>query len=304
MLNNFRSAVICRTTYIKAYVLFILAVGAATMHAQLPQYQVHHPPYVQLGDAQLGGANDQMEILWQTIPAGGGSEDSFSVEYRLAGSETWAPAGINAPLITFPTIEGRINHSATITGLQYDMNYDYRVQHFRAGGVIDSFQNTFRTRLPPGDASPYTFVAYGDSATRNSNANFRAVQNQINQLDAASGVAFTLLLGDNAYVTGTHSNYDARFDPALAPELTQYIARRVDYHSVGNHDTADIFPIGDFVGFATRDNYSVPLNGPDSGLDAQLREHNYSFDYGNVHFATFDSNGLDVNRFGPGRLAN
>jgi len=263
-------------------VLYLLLVNVTVVQAELPQYQVNHSPYVQLGNAQLGGVNDQMEIWWQTISAGGGSNDSFSVDYRLSETETWTSVGINPALYT--GVDGRINHSATITGLNYDTDYDYRVKHLRVGQEISSFQNTFRTRLPAGDTSPYTFVAYGDSAGLSTIGNFRSLQNRINQLDANRGVDFTLLLGDNAYNYGKHSEYDARFNPTLSPELTQYIARKVDYLAVGNHDIWD-----GMGGQPTRDNYSVPRNGP----VGEWAEHNYSFDYGNVHFTTFDSNSLN-----------
>jgi len=178
----------------------------------------------------------------------------------------------------------QVNHSATISGLSYDTEYEYRVNHLRAGQQIGSFQKTFRTCLPPGDPSPFTFVAYGDSADLAVIQNFRSVQNQINQLDAANGVALSLSLSDNAYPFGRHRDFDARFDPTDSPEHVQYIARRIDYPAIGNHDIFD-----GSNGQSSRDNVSVPRNGPSAG---EFPEHNYSFDFGTIHFATFDSNSL------------
>ncbi len=269
------------------FLVVLLGFGAAACSlssssvGEGSQYEVRHTPYLQLGDATLGSPADRADILWQTVPAGAGTQDAFAVEYRPAGTTTWLDAGAIGTLDT--GTEGRVNHFASITGLDYESEYDYRVIHSRNGSNLATYSDTFRTRLPPGDPQSYTFVAYGDSADLNVVENFRGVQNQINQLDANHGVAFSLLLGDNVYSSGTHAQFDARLDPSVNPELTQYIASHVDYFAMGNHDA------GTDDGRPSEENYSVPLNGPTAG---ETPEHNYSFDYGNVHFATFDSNSL------------
>ena len=43
---------------------FIVSLLTVYVRAELPQFQVNHAPYLQLGDAALGDANDQMEIWW------------------------------------------------------------------------------------------------------------------------------------------------------------------------------------------------------------------------------------------------
>ena len=98
-------------------------------------------------------------------------------------------------------------------------------------------------------------------------------------------------MGDNAYDDGTHRDYDARFDPTIAPEATAYNASHIDYISFGDHDD----------GGGTEDNYSVPIpiagvNAPAAPPDGQLPERNYSFDYGNVHFVVFDSKSMSDER--------
>ena len=118
--------------------LFVVAILlVADGRAQLPQYQVNHPPYLQLGDAAIGDVNDQTEIWWQTISAGTGTDDLFITQYRPIGSQTWSDIVLNAPIDT--GVEGRVNHSATISGLSYDTEYEYRVNHLRAGQQIGYF---------------------------------------------------------------------------------------------------------------------------------------------------------------------
>ena len=58
--------------------------------------------------------------------------------------------------------------------------------------------------MDAGDATSFSFAAYGDSATNPTPTGFRQVQDRINQIDATDGIAFSLSLGDNVYNDGTH----------------------------------------------------------------------------------------------------
>ena len=155
-------------------------------------FTVNQTPRLQLGDAKLGSPTDQAALIWQT--KGSSSGDSFVVQYRSANSTgTWQTA--DAPTTLDTRTEGRINHSTTITGLDYSADYEYRVQHFRNGSLVNTYQNEFETRLAAGDDTPFSFTAYGDSAYIKNNSGFREVQGQINKVDPD----FNFLLGDNAY---------------------------------------------------------------------------------------------------------
>ena len=139
--------------------------------------------------------------------------------------------------------------------------YTYRVLHH--GGNPEVYEGSFNTRLASGDASPFTFVAYGDSATWNNvgaQQRFRDVVGAIDSLDNISrpeedsdGAAFSLLLGDAEQNEGTHVQQDARFDtrhPEPAPEdpwqdplpreaaagVGAYISSHIEYFTFGNRD--------------------------------------------------------------------
>jgi hypothetical protein len=93
------------------------------------QYLVKHPPRLQPGNMPLaplaGSQTDRVDILWQTVPVADGTGDSFTVEYRRANpSEAWQPARANDPTDTGQ--DGRVVHSATLEGLTYDADYEYR----------------------------------------------------------------------------------------------------------------------------------------------------------------------------------
>ncbi|MFO0946794.1 MAG: DNRLRE domain-containing protein [Planctomycetota bacterium] len=86
------------------------------------------------------------------------------------------------------------------------------------------------------------------------------------------------------------TRYDLRLDPSKNAPLN-YNKSHIDYFGFGNHD------VGYNSGQAARDNYSMPI--PVEGVTSPVgllfdsnvqEEENYSFDYGSVHFVTFDSN--------------
>ena len=97
-------------------------------------------------------------------------------------------------------------------------------------------------------------------------------------------------LGDQEQTQGSHDDYDYRFSPSLAPEAAEWTSEHIDFVAYGNHDNRVD------NGQPYRDSFEVPI--PVAGVDSpseprnQLPELSYSFDYGNVHFATFDSNTL------------
>jgi len=253
---------------------------------RLLAFTVNHTPYLQLGDAPLAGfdgGTDQVEVLWQTT--GTAETDTFTAEMRATGTLPWTSVPLHGQIVT--GVGGRINHSVTLDGLAYDDDFDYRITHLRGGSPIATYQNTFHTRLAAGDLTSFSFATYGDSARGNPPSGFISVQDQINQ----QNVAFSLLLGDNIYETGTHAEHDLRLDPSINSAATTYQQTHIDYYGYGNHD------VGASDGQAALDNYSnpIPVQGVTSpvglAFDADVDpEKNFSFDYGSVHFVSFDSN--------------
>jgi hypothetical protein len=271
------------------------------------QLTVKHPPRLQLGDAPLAGEPgslyDQAELLWQTEVTGEGT-DTFTVDYRHYGSSFWIPTEI----LSIDTGVGtRVVHSAKLLGLMFDQPYEYRVQHRSNGNLVREYQQTFQTRLMPGSPEAFSFVAYGDSAYGIPPTDFIAVQNRINQLNPE----LALLLGDNVYgavgepstAWGSHAGFDMRYDPTVNPATHVYTANHIEYPTLGNADLATN------DGQASRDNYALPQNGPvdtaqSGSYFADRAERNYSFDYGNAHFATFDGSTLFGAATAPDRFAD
>jgi hypothetical protein len=268
-------------------VLLLLAAPAAGSAAQSGS-EVWHEPYLQQGDAPLNGFPgselDRIQVRWQV--RGAGEPDEFLVDYRSVGSGSWVRA--DSPTVDPLGVQDRVVYSVDLTGLAWDMAYEYRVTQRRGDATVARYEGDFRTRLAPGDLREFSFAAYGDSACGCDLAPFRAVQGSILDSDAA----FTLLLGDNVYETGTHDEADARFRSDLSPEATLWRAGHIDYVAYGNHDIAS-----DGRGRATEAAYGVPLltsrSAPVAPPVGERPGHDYSFDYGSVHFVTFDSNALN-----------
>ncbi|MGY9057995.1 MAG: metallophosphoesterase, partial [Alphaproteobacteria bacterium] len=249
---------------------------------------INQPPRLQLGDAPLAGYagadTDQVAVIWQTTGSLAG--DTFVVEYRAVGDINWT----SVPGITTDDtgVGGRFMHEAEIDGLAYSSSYEYRVTHTPSSGSPVVYQAEFDTRLDAGDTSSFTFSAYGDSADPNDLAPFFEVQDRIATLDSD----FALLLGDNAYESGTHSQFDSRLATGVTSQGTlDWIASHIDYAAYGNHDANS-------GGGGYRDGFSTPV--PVAGVDSpvgnpagQAAELNYSFDYGDAHFVTFNSNALN-----------
>ncbi|MDX1449927.1 MAG: hypothetical protein R3246_12785, partial [Acidimicrobiia bacterium] len=226
---------------------------------------------------------DAMEIRWLTRSAGPGSEDQFVVLYR--DGLRWLRA---RDVEARPTgYDDRVVHVATIDGLAFGSTYPYVVVHLRARDVVSVYRGELPTSLEPGDRTPFSFVAYGDSADPLDINPFRSVQGRILESDAA----FALLLGDNVYVVGTPEELDARFRRAISPEATDWRSGRVDYATYGNHD------LGFDAGRPSEQLFGHP--GAENLPPPETPARNYSFDYGMVHIATFDSGA----KSDPARLA-
>jgi Calcineurin-like phosphoesterase len=91
--------------------------------------------------------------------------------------------------------------------LSADTQYCYRV--FGANGTIDLLGTdaspTFRTQLPQGSTSPFTFAVFGDwgLATASGNPSQAALMSRV----AASGARFAVSTGDTAYPSGNQTAY-------------------------------------------------------------------------------------------------
>ncbi|WP_299003831.1 DNRLRE domain-containing protein [uncultured Shewanella sp.] len=174
----------------------------------------------------------------------------------------------------------RTEHEVRLTGLSTNSVFYYSV-----GTETDTLEggNTsyrLKTSPPIGQSVNTRIWLIGDSGTANANA--KAVYNAYLDYDNSDNTDLWIMLGDNAYNSGTDSEYqNAVFD--IYPEL---LRRSTLWATLGNHDgyTAN----SDTESGPYYDIFSFPRQGESGGL-ASGTEAYYSFDYGNIHFITLDS---------------
>jgi PKD repeat protein len=200
-------------------------------------------PYLQNARA------DSIVAMWET------SESATSrVEYGLATSYGQSLTSSTAVRI----------HEVRLTGLAADTAYHYRVVSTGATGTVFSSDSTLRTAIV--GATPFRFVAYGDSRT------FAASHAAVVSAIIARAPRLVLHTGDLVR-DGTVASYwqTELFDPARPLLRTTPF-----YATLGNHEYHSSYYYAYF---------STPPGGGTGG------EQWYSFDYGNAHFISLDTSG-------------
>jgi PKD repeat protein len=172
------------------------------------------------------------------------------------------------------------DHAIAVTGLSASTTYSYTVG--TVDGVLsgDSSDPPHRVKtLPtPGSRDPIRLWVIGDSGTANADA--MRVRDAFVDLGEPADV--WLMLGDNAYNSGTDAEYqDAVFDiyDAILPNTPLW-------STLGNHDgysASSASQTGPYF-----DIFTLPASG-EAGGEPSGTEAYYSFDVGNVHIVCLDS---------------
>ncbi len=167
------------------------------------------------------------------------------------------------------TAEQTIEHEVKLSGLQPDTRYYYSVGS--PSGILASGFSQFFTTASIIE-KPTRIWAIGDSGTASPDA-----QRVWEAYEAFTGGRFTdvwLMLGDNAYNSGTDADYQrAVFD--MYPGILQ---QNVVWPTLGNHDASPAY----------FNIFTLPTRGEAGGVPSGT-EHYYSFEYGNIHFVCLDS---------------
>jgi hypothetical protein len=204
-------------------------------------------PYLQLGTPT------SIVVKWRTTPG----SDSV-VRYGLT------PENLNqiAQDSTLTT-----EHEVPLTGLSPDTKYYYSIGSATSTNAFgpDHFFIT-----SPAAPKPTRIWVIGDSGTAAAGAPGAAQVR--NAYYAYAGSRYTdlwLMLGDNAYYSGTDLEYQrGMFD--VYPDI---LRQTVVWPTIGNHDTTPAY----------FEIFTLPRNGEAGGVPSGV-ENYYSFDYGDIHF--------------------
>jgi hypothetical protein len=178
-------------------------------------------------------------------------------------------------------------HVVTLTGLTTNTLYYYSI-----GSTSQTLQgdanNYFKTMPAAGSTQKIRIMAMGDMGNNSTNQ-----VNVRNAWQAFNGSNYTdawILLGDNAYNTGTDAEFQTNFFNIYQGSLTK---NHVLWPSPGNHEYADNAARQADHLISYYDMFSLPKNGEAGGV-ASGTEAYYSYNYGNVHFVALDSYGWET----------
>jgi acid phosphatase type 7 len=183
------------------------------------------------------------------------------------------------------------DHEVMINGLQPFTEYFYKIES--NGTVLSGPDNKhrFKTAPVPGTVQPIRVWAIGDFGKGNDGE--RATRDSYLSYTGNTHTDVWLWLGDNAYSDGTDQEFQQKvFDTTYAfGEVFKFMhfypcPGNHDYNSICKAPNCNLHPdnhVGPYYNIVT-----VPTAAEAGGVPS-TREHYYSFDYGNVHFISLNS---------------
>ena len=181
----------------------------------------------------------------------------------------------------------RQDHALTLTNLLPDTRYYYAVGNADTN-FVRSTNLTFLTA--PMTPKPTRVWVLGDSGT--ADARPASVRDAFYRFNGNRNVDVWLMLGDNAYNSGT----DAEFQGAVFNMWTNTLPNTPLWSCIGNHETAQSHtPVSTTPYLAI---HTFPQNGEAGGVPSGTERY-YSFDYGDAHFIALDSMTSDRSSNGP-----
>lgn len=243
---------------------FFQAIAAALCLAKLgrtsvpPAIAVGRLPYLQRLLASSAS------ILWTTPQPTNGSVVVIAPD----GTQTPFPAAVTEfqPANTGLS-SAYCQYQADITGLQAGTEYQYRVLLDGQTVAADPVLNSFMTPVP----GEFSFLAFGDSG-----ADSPQQLSLIQRMAAETGIRKVLHVGDLAYESGTFAEFEANYFTLNAAMMS----RLPFFATPGNHEyvTNSAAP------------YLAGHVAPASNVAAADMGRYYSFDWGDAHFVSIDSN--------------
>ncbi|MGV3504496.1 MAG: InlB B-repeat-containing protein [Adhaeribacter sp.] len=222
-------------------------------------------PYLQMGN-QTG-----ITLRWRTNTA----SDSRVALGTAPGSY---PLVVSEPALT-------TEHEVHVHGLSAATRYYYQV-----GSTTQVLQggtdNFFSTAPPAGNPNKVRVAVLGDCGRNLNNVQSRTLTAYRNFV-GANPAELLLLLGDNAYQSGTDAEYQSGF---FSPYGSTILKNHVLYPAPGNHDyysTSQSSRSGAYYNV-----FTMPRAGESGGV-ASGTEAYYSYDWGDIHFISLDSYGTE-----------
>jgi len=234
----------------------------------LPAQQVVRGPYLQQGTP------DSIVVRWRTdVPT------DTAVKF---GED---PAKLDREAKTkWKTTE----HVMMLEGLKPSTKYHYAIGNAEKTILTDA--NThFVTSPPHGTRQPVRTWIIGDAGTASAKGNEglqAKVRDAYYNYTGARHTDLWLMLGDNAYSTGTDSEHQI----AVFDMYRDILKKSVVWPTLGNHDAGSASSITQSGVYY--DIFTLPTLGQAGGLMSGTEAY-YSFDYGNIHYVCLNSQDTD-----------
>jgi len=222
-------------------------------------------PVITRGPYLQSGSHERMTVRWRT------SELSNTI--LKYGDD---PGNLTQ---TLTINDSATDHVATVMGLTAGTQYYYQIESVNVLGSVTAGADAnhyFKTHPTPGSRTPARIWVIGDSGTT-----YSEKYDVYNAYRTRTGSAHTdawLMLGDNAYNSGT----DSEFQIAVFDSYPELLRNTVMWSCIGNHEykTSNGAPYIDI--------HTFPTAGECGGVPSGSERY-YSFDHGNIHFVTIDS---------------
>jgi Phosphodiesterase/alkaline phosphatase D len=235
-------------------------------------------PSLSRGPYLQSGSQTSITIRWRTNVACSG---------RVELGTTLGVYDIVSPDESCPTTE----HIITVNGLSPDTKYYYRILASDGTVFQGDADNFFRTNPTDDTKRKIRVIAFGDCGRGNStyqDQNLASYRNYLttNGIDAPDA---WILLGDNAYNSGTDVEYTNNFFGIYGNNI---LKNHKLYPAPGNHDYGNNSSNKASRSMPYHSIFSVPQLGEAGGI-ASNRQNYYSYDVGNIHFLSLDSYGIE-----------
>lgn len=192
------------------------------------------------------------------------------------------------------------DHKIKLTGLQNGTKYYYKVGAIGTPMTANITNHSFKTHPIPGTETPVRVWAIGDFGR--ANAGQVDVKQSYMNYTGTRGTDVWLWLGDNAYNDGTDAQYQEKLFTVNG--FSDIFSHVPFWPSPGNHDYNTVWSESTFLGIPYAniplsdhegpyyDLVEVPKYAEAGGYPSQL-EVFFSFDYGDVHFLSLNSEVFD-----------
>lgn len=246
--------------------IFLLVLSFALL-CDIQAQTVTRGPYLQ------SLAPSSIKIKWRT---------NVATNSRVYYGTTQGNLNLTADVAASTT-----DHTVKLTGLQPFTTYYYSIGTTTQVLAGPSAAHRFTTSPIPGTEQPIRVWGIGDFGKANQ-GQIDVMNSYINYTDSTH-TDLWIWFGDNAYNDGTDAEYQTKvFD--VFKNIMTYIPF---YPSPGNHDYSSVCAIPCFQDPTDHDGpyldvVDVPANGEAGGIPSGYELY-YSFNYGNAHFISLNS---------------